>query len=418
MGGSSSTETKFTKSDPWAPAQPSLIKSLDAANNAFDTTYNGSSVTPVNPLVTQAQNMLVNNANSGQLSGISNAGIQGVSDVVNNGGLTQQQSGAATGILGALNNFNAQGAQNMDALNPIANGSMVGANPYLDQTIQNAMNDAATTTNRQFAASGRYGSGAQTSTLADRLGNIATAARMQAYNDDSNRQLQALGLANSANNDNLSGNVSGQGAVAGLGQQGLANTTGILANMPAMAAAKNIDANQLGQVGATQMGYSQAVLDAANQDPWTKAQNLANIAQGIGGMGGTSWSVGTKSTDPGVGGAIGGIVGGAGALNNLFAAPAGGTSAIAGMASLFAASDERIKENIEPVGKLDNGQKIFAYNFKGDNKPQIGLLAQLVEKDMPEAVMTDPATGIKMVNYGLASRNDRNRKGARADVRQ
>jgi hypothetical protein len=35
------------------------------------------------------------------------------------------------------------------------------------------------------------------------------------------------------------------------------------------------------------MDYEQSKIDAANQAPWTKAMNLANIATGIGSMGGT-----------------------------------------------------------------------------------------------------------------------------------
>lgn len=408
--GSSSTETKFTKTDPWGPAQPSLIKSLGAANDAFDNTYNGSSVTPLDPLVQQSQNQMVNNANSGQLSGMANTAAGTIGGILQNGGLTQEQQNAITGLNGTLSGFNAQSAQNLGNLNPIANGSMIGHNPYLDKSIQDSMNDAAAATNRQFSAAGRYGSGAQTSVLGDRLGKIANDARMGAYETDSNRQLQALGMANTANNDSMSGNLSGQAALSQLGQQRLANTEGIVGAMPGLQQAQNIDASSLGNVGGARMDYNQKVIDAANADPWTKAQNLSQIAQGIGSMGGTSFSIGKKENDPGVMGTIGSALSGAGAVGNLFSAPAGGTSAAAGFAALF--SDERLKENIEPVGKLDDGQKIYAYNYKGDGTPQIGLLAQEVEKFVPDAVRTDPGSGMKMVDYRRATRNAREKKAA------
>lgn len=61
-------------------------------------------------------------------------------------------------------------------------------------------------------------------------------------------------------------------------------------------------------------------------------------------------------------------------------------------------SDERAKEDIHRIGETDNGLPIFTYRYKGDDKPQIGLIAQEVEKKNPDAVMTRP-DGLKMVDY-------------------
>jgi hypothetical protein len=65
-------------------------------------------------------------------------------------------------------------------------------------------------------------------------------------------------------------------------------------------------------------------------------------------------------------------------------------------------SDERLKEDIRPVGKLRDGQNVYAYRYKGDPRTQIGLLAQDVERVHPEAVTTHPS-GYKMVDYGRAT---------------
>ena len=56
-------------------------------------------------------------------------------------------------------------------------------------------------------------------------------------------------------------------------------------------------------------------------------------------------------------------------------------------------SDRRLKDNIEPIGKLFDGQKVYRYNFKGDDKKQIGLMAQEVEKRYPDAVGLAPRKG-------------------------
>lgn len=73
--------------------------------------------------------------------------------------------------------------------------------------------------------------------------------------------------------------------------------------------------------------------------------------------------------------------------------------------SLFP-SDERIKENIAKVGELNDGQNVYSYNYKGDRTPQIGLLAQEVERVRPDAV-GEFAGGIKGVDYGKATERSR-----------
>lgn len=77
-----------------------------------------------------------------------------------------------------------------------------------------------------------------------------------------------------------------------------------------------------------------------------------------------------------------------------------GVGAVTGLASAF--SDERLKENIKPVGRLDNGLTVYLYNFKGSEIPQLGLLAQEVQKIKPKAVHKDAETGYLKVNYEKA----------------
>ncbi len=64
-------------------------------------------------------------------------------------------------------------------------------------------------------------------------------------------------------------------------------------------------------------------------------------------------------------------------------------------------SDARLKENIKPVGRLDNGLTVYLFNFKGSNVPQIGLVAQEVIKQKPEAVVED-TDGYLSVRYDIA----------------
>lgn len=66
---------------------------------------------------------------------------------------------------------------------------------------------------------------------------------------------------------------------------------------------------------------------------------------------------------------------------------------IATTVAALSASDRRLKDNIEPIGKLFDGQNVYRYNFKGDDKKQIGLMAQEVEKKYPDAVGLAPRKG-------------------------
>ncbi len=75
-----------------------------------------------------------------------------------------------------------------------------------------------------------------------------------------------------------------------------------------------------------------------------------------------------------------------------------GTAAQVGML-LF--SDVRLKENLKPVGKLDNGLTVYCFNFKGSKTPQIGLLAQEVIDVIPEAVY-EGEDGYLMLRYDVA----------------
>lgn len=78
-------------------------------------------------------------------------------------------------------------------------------------------------------------------------------------------------------------------------------------------------------------------------------------------------------------------------------------SLFGGLGSVAAAfSDKRLKENVKAVGKTNDGQTIYAYNYKGDATPQMGLIAQEVKKKHPGAVMKDKASQFLMVDYGKA----------------
>jgi hypothetical protein len=96
--------------------------------------------------------------------------------------------------------------------------------------------------------------------------------------------------------------------------------------------------------------------------PYQQAQFLANIAMGTGALSGSS----TTSQQP---------------------------------SGFF--SDRRLKHDVHEIGKTHDGQPIYSYKYNGDNKTQIGLMAQDVEKHHPDAVGV--MGGYKTVDYGKAT---------------
>jgi hypothetical protein len=73
------------------------------------------------------------------------------------------------------------------------------------------------------------------------------------------------------------------------------------------------------------------------------------------------------------------------------------TSGLFGLAGA-ALSDRRLKSNIERIGTHKLGIGVYEYDILGER--QQGVMADEVEKVMPEAVLMHPS-GYKMVNYGL-----------------
>lgn len=133
-----------------------------------------------------------------------------------------------------------------------------------------------------------------------------------------------------------------------------------------------------------QLGYqTQTGIGNANANADLSAYNASgNFWNALGGLGGMRTSGG---------GSVGGnAVSGIGSAIS---------SAIPGMLAMF--SDERLKEDIEPVGELYDGTNVYRYRYKGDDTPRIGLMAQEVEKTNPGAVVE--IGGYKAVDYGRAT---------------
>jgi hypothetical protein len=120
------------------------------------------------------------------------------------------------------------------------------------------------------------------------------------------------------------------------------------------------------QAGMIPQQEQQAIDTAAQQMyqqgqayPFTTTGWLGNIIEGVGGQSGGQ----SQTTSPGPNSITQGLGAASQGLGLL-------TSLIPGL------SDVRAKENVEEIGKTYDGQNIYRYNFKGDPRTQIGLIAQ------------------------------------------
>lgn len=72
-----------------------------------------------------------------------------------------------------------------------------------------------------------------------------------------------------------------------------------------------------------------------------------------------------------------------------------------GGAALYALSDERAKTDKHKIGETDDGLGLYSFKYKGDDRTQVGLMAQDVKKKRPGAVKTLPS-GLMAVDYERA----------------
>lgn len=81
------------------------------------------------------------------------------------------------------------------------------------------------------------------------------------------------------------------------------------------------------------------------------------------------------------------------------------TSGLFGLAGAAAkgyfASDRKLKENLIKIGKTSKGFNWYEFNYIGSSVKYAGVMAQEVEKSIPEAVKT--VLGFKVVNYDMVT---------------
>ena len=286
--------------------------------------------------------------------------IQKISDNLNNR-YTQDASGAVTQVLGIGRDLAANaGETNIERmLREQAEGDLgLGRSLNAAET-----RDAQQSARAAFAARG--------------LGSSMSSSAAEILNRDAMAQAREASRRNfaSATNQMVTGNVTGrQGQAAGVLGTAAGMSTAVDPYARALGSASiggNLGSNltsMTGQAfgGAQQMAGNVASFNANMLDSRAN-QQLNNWAS----MNAARMQAGALNQQ-GTMGMIGGI--GSGLLQG------------AGMALAF--SDKRMKKEIKPLGKSGSvlGLKMYSYKYKGDDKQRIGVMAQDVQKVLPEAV--------------------------------
>lgn len=138
------------KNDPWAPAQPYILKNLQQQDAVF-------------------------NSSQPALEGFAKDQRDTYSRVA---------PGAEAGIIGA------QGLVNRNL-----SGASLAGNPYLDAILSKTRDNVAGSVNDQFGPAGRFGSGMHAAILARELADAETRARYQDYGIERGYQQDAIGQA-------------------------------------------------------------------------------------------------------------------------------------------------------------------------------------------------------------------------------
>jgi hypothetical protein len=328
------------------------------------------------------------------LTSQTNAGLGGIS----------QYAGAAQPYLGAA------GAMTMGASAPVNPAQFQGMgslqnfmNPYTSSvvdTTQAEMNNQnqqqAQFLNSANISSGAFGgdrAGIGQSILANQQ-NLAEAPTIAGLNQANYTQAmqnwqnqQGVNLA--AQQANRSAQLAGG---AQLGQIGLSGQEAGLQGAQTQIQAGMIPQQEQQQIDAA----AQQMYQQGQAYPFTTTGWLGNIIEGVGGQSGGQ----SQTTSPGP--------------NSITQGLGAATSGMGLLTSLMSLSDERAKENIEEIGKTYDGQNIYRYNFRGDPRTQIGLIAQEEAYHDPGSVQRIGMGDLLGIDYGRAT-EDAAERGHYAD---
>jgi hypothetical protein len=384
--------TQQTSIDPWLSSLAQQA-GQQGANLPQYTPYTGAGPAGLTPQ--QLQAMGLSSSNVGQGQAISQSAYNPLSSL--------------TGFQGQTVDANSLGSQIQGLLNPATQNYINTTGAQIDRNTAGAVN----TQDQNLAAQHAFGGSRQAvgDAVTQNLGTQAKNQMAAAANQGNYNTALATALSAGQGNQNAATQAAnirlgGANALSGLGSNIAGMNTQDMANLLAaggVAQNSNTAQNMFNYqqyLNQYQIPDQQATTFASilgslphgqTQTGQQTQMSYSNPLMGLGGLG-----LGLASLGTGGGSTLGGS-----ALSGLgSAAASGGSSLWASLAPLLMASDRRLKEDIEPVGKLFDGTPVYRYRFKDSPLTQIGLMADEVD---PRAVFVHPEHGFQMVDYRRAT---------------
>ena len=367
---------------------PQVLAQYSSVNAKADQTasqpfqsYNGEFVAPTN--ATQNAGIAGTNAAAGEAQPYFGAATDTLGSAQSNvNPINQAATGLAAGSAQAVNPSDLDAASIQKYMSPYVQDVAGSTAALLNQNNQQqqAGQLGSAITSGAFGGD-RTGIAAANLEQQQNLSNASTYANIlnTGYTNAQSvaQQQQGVGLAAGQANRAALGTAAQTLSGVGATQYGEgANTATTLAGLGTGAQSAGLQGSQAQIAAGTVQQQTQQAQDTAEYNQFLQQQSypfqvdqfLASIAEGTGALSGST----TTTQQPG---------------------------------GFF--SDERLKEDMEPIGRTFDGQPIYRYKMKGDERDRIGLSAQKVEKTHPEAVGV--AGGFRYVDYGKATEEAANR---------
>lgn len=345
-------QSQQSSTKPWEAAMP-LVNSLLSK-------YSGANTDVTNPQSSAVQSLL---SATGGLSNFAPQATNAINTIF--GTDNSPQVGMLTDAYSAVKRN----------LSPTAAGENL--NPYstpgFSDAINTAISDATKATKGVYAGSGRDPSGAGSF-----AGSLARGITQGVAPTIANQYNQNYSNMVGANNSLLTGAGT---TASGINTLNNSRVGALLSGIQGASAIPGL---------ATAPGMAQ--LGAANTAYGLPFANLAQLLQpsiALAGLGSQSsgTSHGEQTSTPS-------LMDSMSSGMNLFG------KGLSGASALMMLSDERAKTDIVKVGKLNDGQNVYSYRYRGSPRTEIGLMAQEVERRDPGAVRE--IRGLKHVDYGRA----------------
>jgi len=284
------------------------------------------------------------------------------------------------------------------------------ANAYagLDSGFSNASNDLQS----QLASRGLSNSGIGARAMGD-LAQSRMRAGTQVGVDAHN---QAIGLSDMRRNTQLSGEGNLYGAqlnnlsgaygrnMGQLGQQYGTNMAVQGQNLQnTLNNTQQRQANLMGynQLGRGMSGMANNYLAQAGTGYGSIGRTAGQTALGLG-QNAVAYNTGMNNAQTGFSGLGADMLGSAVGMG---AGAGKGAGTTAGTMAMF--SDKRLKKDLIPIANISDGITLYRWTWTDEAKllvgdaPNIGVIAQEVQKVMPEAISMDDRTGYLQVNYSM-----------------